>query len=169
MGKILFAEDNGVFILKFEGDVRVTLGPTISTFLDRISRCESFQSVVVDLTDCTGIDSTALGMLAKISLRTEAAYGAQPTIVSTNEDVTRLLTNVGFEEVFVIVTTVMGADGELVELPREVVSEANLREQVLEAHRVLMALNEPNRLEFCDLVAALEEERSAMAARSIAS
>jgi hypothetical protein len=41
MGKILFAEKEGVFVLKFVGDVRVTLGPTISTFLDNIGKCTS--------------------------------------------------------------------------------------------------------------------------------
>ena len=44
------------------------------------------------------------------------------------------------------------------ELPTEIVSEKNLREQVIEAHRVLMSLNESNREEFRDLVEALETE-----------
>ena len=64
MSKILFAEKDGVFVLKFVGDVRVTLGPTISTFLDNIGQCDSFQSVIIDLTQTEGIDSTTLGMLA---------------------------------------------------------------------------------------------------------
>lgn len=169
MGKILFAEQDGVFILKFVGDVRVTLGPTISTFLNNIGQCQTFKSVIIDLTEADGIDSTTLGMLAKISLKTQKAFGSKPTIVSTNEDITRLLTNVGFEEIFVLVTEPLASEGALLELPEEIVSEANLRDQVMEAHRVLMGLNESNRVEFQDLVAALEEERSFMASKSLAS
>ena len=160
MSKILFVEKNGTFVLKFIGDVRVTLGPTISTFLDHLGKCESFQAVVIDMTETEGIDSTSLGMLAKISLCTRKAYGEIPTIVSTNEDITRLLLTVGFEEVFAIATETPQADAELLEMPQECVSEDNLREQVLEAHHVLMSLNEQNKIEFQDLVEALEQERS---------
>ncbi len=169
MGKILFAEKDGVFVLKFVGDVRVTLGPTISTFLDTIAKCASFKSVVIDLTMTDAIDSTSLGMLAKISLRTQGAFGLKPTIVSTNEDVTRTLLSVGFEDVFIIVTTAVSSEAALLELPQEVVSEVNLRDQVLEAHRVLMGLNEHNVSEFKDLVKALEQEQSFEASHSLAS
>ena len=48
--------------------------------------------------------------------------------------------------------------GKLGELPTEIVSEENLRAQVIEAHKVLMSLNENNRDEFRDLVEALENE-----------
>ena len=147
----------------------MTLGPTISTFLDNISRCESFKSVIIDLCQTDGIDSTSLGMLAKISIRTQNAFDSRPTIISTNEDITRLLLNVGFEEIFIIITKAMTNEASLLELPEEIVSEVNLRDQVLEAHRVLMSLNESNRDEFQDLVAALEEERSYLVSRSLAS
>ena len=160
MSKILFAEKDGTFVLKFVGDVRVTLGPTISTFLDHLGKCESFQAVVIDLTETDGIDSTSLGMLAKISLCTQKAYGKVPTIVSTNEDITRLLMTVGFDEEFAIATESVRTEAELLEMPQECVSEQNLREQVLEAHRVLMSLNEQNKVEFKDLVKALEQEQS---------
>jgi len=169
MGKILFAEKEGVFVLKFVGDVRVTLGPTISTFLDNIGKCTSFKAVIIDLTQTEAIDSTSLGMLAKVSLRTQDAFGKMPTVVSTNEDITRLLMTVGFDEVFVIVTESFTTEAALLEMPEECVSEANLRDQVIEAHRVLMGLNEKNRSDFQDLVTALEEERAFGASHSLAS
>ena len=169
MSKILFAEKDGVFVLKFVGDVRVTLGPTISTFLDNIGRCESLRSVIIDLTKTQGIDSTTLGMLAKISLRTQEAFGKMPTVISTNDDITRLLLSVGFDEVFILVTEEITTEAALLELPQEIVSEANLREQVLEAHQVLMSLNDQNKVEFQDLVEALEQERSFDPTQSLAS
>ena len=65
-----------------------------------------------------------------------------------------------FEEVFAIVTEAPRTEAEPLEMPQECVSEDNLREQVLEAHHVLMSLNEQNKIEFQDLVEALEQERS---------
>lgn len=158
MGKILFAERDGVQILKFVGDVRVTLGPTISTFLSTLSQCKSFRSIIIDLSETDSIDSTSLGLLAKISLTTQEAFDTIPTIVSPHEDITRILESMGFDQVFMILSELITECGQLGELPTEIISEANLRKQVLEAHRVLMSLNERNQGEFQDLVEALENE-----------
>ena len=74
MGKILFAEQEGIHILRFEGDVRLSLGPTISRFLERIKTCSEFRSLIVDLSDATAIDSTALGLLAKLGIFCKEQY-----------------------------------------------------------------------------------------------
>ncbi|MCZ6502465.1 MAG: STAS domain-containing protein [Gammaproteobacteria bacterium] len=158
MGKILFAERDGVQVLKFVGDVRVTLGPTISTFLSKLGQCKTFKSVIIDLTETEGIDSTSLGLLAKISLTTQEAFNTIPTIVSPNEDISRILESMGFGKVFVILEELITECGQLGELPTEIVSESNLRKQVLEAHKVLMSLNERNQGEFRELVHALQHE-----------
>jgi anti-anti-sigma factor len=158
MSKILYAERDGIHVLKFVGDVRVTLGPTISSFLTRLGQSEGFKSIIIDLTETDGIDSTSLGLLAKISLKTQESFQSVPTIVSPNEDITRILVSMGFDKVFLILKELITECGQLGELPTEIVSEENLREQVIEAHKVLMSLNENNREEFRDLVEALESE-----------
>lgn len=159
MGRILFAEQDGVVVLKFVGDVRVTLGPTIGTFLNSLKESEEYKSVLIDLSETDGIDSTSLGMLAKISLQTQDSFNTVPTIVSTNEDITRILISMGFDQVFVIIKEPLATDAPLGELPTKIVNEDALCEQVLDAHKVLMSLNEGNREAFQDLVVALEQEK----------
>ncbi|MBD3647378.1 MAG: STAS domain-containing protein [Pseudomonadales bacterium] len=159
MGRILFAEQDGVNVLKFTGDVRVTLGPTIGAFLNSLKECKEMKSIIIDLTETEGIDSTSLGLLAKISLQTQESFHTVPTIVSTNEDITRILMSMGFDKVFVIIKEPLATDAPLGELPVQVANETALREQVLEAHKVLMGLNEYNRNAFQDLVVALEHEK----------
>jgi len=161
MGKILFAEKDGVEVLKFVGDVRVTLGPTIGAFLNNLNKCEDYKSVIIDLTETEGIDSTSLGMLAKISIQTQELFNTVPTIVSTNEDITRILISMGFDQVFVIIKEPLNTHAPLGELPVQAINEQALREQVLEAHKVLMGLNQSNKDAFEDLVIALEEEKGA--------
>ena len=158
MGKILFAQRDGVQVLKFVGDVRVTLGPTMNTFLSTLSQCKTFKSIIIDLTETDAIDSTSLGLLAKISLTTQETFGTIPTIISPNEDITRILESMGFDKEFVIVKELITECGQLGELPVEIISESNLRKQVLEAHKILMSLNQRNQGEFRDLVEALENE-----------
>jgi hypothetical protein len=60
--------------------------------------------------------------------------------------------------VFAILKELITECGQLGELPREIISESKLRQQVIGAHKVLMSLNEQNRDEFRDLVEALEDE-----------
>lgn len=159
MGKILLAEQDGVEVLKFVGDVRVSLGPTISGFVNGLGQCEDIHNIIIDLTETEGIDSTSLGLLAKISLKCQESLHRLPTIVSSNEDITRILISMGFDNVFIIVNEAGGEVGPLGELPTQLVSEDALRDQVLEAHRVLMSLNSENREKFRDLVEALENEQ----------
>jgi anti-anti-sigma factor len=158
-GKLLVAEQDGVHVLKFVGDVRVTLGPTIDAFLTALMKTEDFRSVIIDLTETKGIDSTSLGFLAKISIGAKDIFGIVPTIVSTNDDITRILLSMGFDQVFLIIKEPMESSIEMGEVPVKDVAEEDLREKVLEAHQVLMQLNEDNQNTFRDLVVALQREQ----------
>lgn len=160
MSKILFADQDGVQVLKFVGDVRVCLGPTIATFLASIDKHRGVSAIIIDLRETTGIDSTSLGLLAKISLRSQDQFNTFPTIVSTNEDITRILLSMGFDKIFVVDNDTQHGCEQLGELPAKIVPDNVLREQVLDAHKTLMALNENNLLAFKDLVAALEQEQA---------
>lgn len=165
MGKIMIAEQDGVKVLKFIGDVRVTLSATLSEFVKNLGSSGRLHSVIIDLTESDTIDSTALGLMAKISLKSQEMFHCLPTIISCKEDINRLLLSMGFDNVFVIVNDASGAIGPLGEMPAEMISEQALREQVLEAHRVLMSLNRENEDRFRELVQALETEQRMCAAR----
>ena len=71
IGRILVADHNGVYMLKFVGDVRVTLCATVDDYLHRMFDDREFKSVLVDLSETEGIDSTSLGILAKLSIQAE--------------------------------------------------------------------------------------------------
>lgn len=157
-GKILFAEKDGVFALKFSGDIRLQFSSAINAVLERICSCKQFGAVIIDLTETTGIDSTALGLLAKVSLKTQEHFGYIPTIVSSSEDVNRILSSMGFESVFHIIQESPEYAGELTEMQLEKFSEPDLRQQVIEAHKVLMELNDSNKEMFQDLMEALRQE-----------
>lgn len=157
MSKILFAEHDGSHVLKFTGDIRFNLAPTLTGFVQQIgSRSE--KSIVLDLTETTCMDSTSFGLLAKISLASQSILNVQPTLVTTNPDITRVVRSMGFDQIFVIIDQVMHTCDGALELPTHVMSEELLREQILDAHRTLMDLNEHNEACFCDLVDALEAE-----------
>ncbi len=158
-GKIQFAESEGTFVLKFIGDVRLTLCAALDAYIEKIFSALSFESIIIDLTETEGIDSTSLGLLAKLSILSKQKVGLLPTLVSHNEDMNRLLYSMGFDQVFNIVSHSTPSDAELEDLPGQILSEELVRDKVLEAHRILMNLNDNNREAFRDLVSSLESAR----------
>jgi anti-anti-sigma regulatory factor len=157
-GKILHRKLGTSHILKPIGAVRVSQGPVLSRYLEQLTDCSGLQSVIIDLSDAESLDSTALGFLAKIAIATHARFGFKPTLLFAHEDISRVLDSMGFHEICVMLKGMAGADSQMVELIADQISEASLREQVLDAHKTLMHLNAENEQRFCDLVGALESE-----------
>ncbi|NKI17177.1 STAS domain-containing protein [Spongiibacter sp. KMU-166] len=155
-GKILVAEQDGSFVIKLVGDVRLTLCTTMDEFFDEMLGTSGFVSVVVDLADASNIDSTTLGLLAKLAIKAKQRFAYTPLILSTNPDITRVLESMGFDRVFRIREEPLCTDEDLGELPVLPDSEDRVCKRVLEAHRVLMGMNESNRAKFRELVSLLE-------------
>ena len=157
-GKIQFAEQSGTFILKFVGEVRLTLCSALDATIEKIFTSLNFSAIVIDLTETRSIDSTTLGLLAKLSILSRQKIGLLPTVVTTHADITRLLQSMGFDQVFNIVDTPVPCPDCLDDLPSQDQSEDVVKAKVLEAHQILMSLNESNREAFHDLVSALERQ-----------
>jgi len=156
-GKILVAQSQGIYIIKFVGDVRLNLCSTLDQYTDHMFESEEFKTVIIDLTETQCIDSTSLGQLAKISILYKEKYGQLPTIISTQDDINRILLSMGFDQVFYIVKELVSRVEYLDELPLKSVDEAEMKQRVLEAHKLLMDMNQNNRDAFQDLVNSLEE------------
>ncbi|MEK5765366.1 anti-anti-sigma factor GigB, partial [Acinetobacter junii] len=57
---------------------------------------------IVDLTETSFIDSTVLGVLAKLGLKLKQVHHIQAVMLSTNSDITTLANSMGLGQVFVI-------------------------------------------------------------------
>jgi anti-anti-sigma factor len=169
-GRILVGDHNGVYVIRFEGDVRVTLCGSFDHYLDVMLNDPGFASVLVDLSDAEAIDSTSLGVLAKLSISVQEKLQRVPTLVCTTPDILRILVNMGFDDVFAIVDENYDPQQHLAELPVATdLSEDEMRTRVIEAHKVLMGMNERNAETFKDLVSALESEGRVQSARKTGS
>ncbi len=155
-GKIQFAEQSGTFVLKFVGEVRLTLCSALDATIEKIFAALNFTAIIIDLTEAQSVDSTTLGLMAKLSILSRQKVGLLPTVVTTNPDITRVLQSMGFDQVFNIVDTPVPCPDCLADLPSQDQSEEVVKAKVLEAHRILMGLNDSNREAFHDLVSALE-------------
>ncbi|MEM7078901.1 MAG: STAS domain-containing protein [Pseudomonadota bacterium] len=158
-GKILVGQLDGVYVIRFEGDVRLTIYASLDRYIHRMLDDPGFSSVLIDLNAADAIDSTSLGVLAKLSLAVQERCARLPTLICGNPDIVRVLHNMGFDDVFVMVDDNFESGQNLAELTLATdFSEAQMRDRVIEAHRTLMEMNEGNENTFRDLVKALESE-----------
>jgi anti-anti-sigma factor len=155
-GKILAASHDGAYVIRMVGDVRLTLCTTIDDYFQHMFEDPAFASVWVDLCDAEGIDSTSLGLLAKLALQVKERFGFAPAIYSCDPGINRLLKSMGFQHLFELHEEACCNPEDVDEIPAVEGSEQAVREKVIEAHRVLMGLSEENRAKFKDLMSALE-------------
>ena len=159
-GNILVAQHEGSYVIKFVGDVRLTLCARLDNFLEKMFRSKTFSGVLVDVSDAENIDSTSLGLLAKLAIKNQKNTNTRPIILSPNENITRLLDSMGFSKIFDIRGHLeYSANGDLNEIPDVVADESAMREKIIDAHKVLMDLNEKNHDTFKTLVTSLEASR----------
>ena len=157
-GKIQVAFYKGTHVIKLTGDIRLNLCPGLELYLDDILALPNFDNVVIDLSKATAVDSTSLGQLAKISILCRERFKLTPTIVSPNPAITRILLSMGFDQVFHIINEPFTDEVKFKEWVAGALDEEEARQKVIEAHLVLMSLNDKNKNEFHDLVHSLESE-----------
>jgi anti-anti-sigma factor len=157
-GRILYTIVDGVCLIRLEGRVTHTLGLGFGSFIDKLFEAGTVDDVVVDLRQTTFIDSTALGLLGKLANGVRSRLDRKVTLVSTDADINLLLTNIGFDDVFIMVRDLTRIEEDLREIPRVEPDQRDRAKVVLEAHRTLMDMNEENRACFRDVVELLEGE-----------
>lgn len=158
-GKILYAVHEGTYVLRLLGDVRATWCASFEDLIERMRADESMRAVVVDLHETTNIDSTMLGLLAKIAVLSRDRLADPPLLLGPNDDISRLLESMCLQKVFRVAAERVEAICECAELPVIDRPESDLCRQVADAHRVLMDIDERNRAVFHDLVVSIEGQQ----------
>jgi len=152
--RISAAKNQGAHLLRLEGDVRLVMCTALEEYFERVFNDQEFLSVWVDVTGATGLDSTTLGMLAKLAIKTHEKFGFRPTIFSANPGIDRLLQTMGFAHLFDVRNE--ACEGYTHDIPAHPSTESEIKERVIEAHKTLMAMSEANHDAFQDLVRTLE-------------
>jgi anti-anti-sigma factor len=154
--KILYSEHDGVHFLRFHGDILHTLAPALDSFLKQLSTAGNSNSYLLDLTETRSIDSTMLGLLARIAKMAKEQQAPPPTLVCPNEDIIDLLVGIGFDEVFSLVACDGAPLGDGEEIAQAETNDRALTETMLQAHQELITLKEENRLLFEDVIELLQ-------------
>ena len=156
--KVYYAANNDIHGLKYVGQIRYTIGASLDKFISKLFEGPRPKGFMVDLRETKTIDSTNLGLLARIAKLMQHCGAPKVTLVSTNEDINTLLFSIGFDEVFDIVDEVGHAmtNGQELGLPDN--TGPDMARTVLDAHRTLMTIRDDNKARFQDVVELLEQQ-----------
>lgn len=155
-GRYFFAEKEGITYIKMVGKLKYTTSSGFDQFVESLLD-RGFENVIIDLTEAVYIDSTNLGLIAKIAGRARRNEHMHVTIISTNEDINEILSSVRFNTLFTIVEQVPEPQ-ELEEIPDEKRERREDLQMLIEAHKALMDIHEENRPQFKDVVELMENE-----------
>jgi len=151
-GQYLYAKENNNYFIKLIGKLKYTECSNSSSFISQLEKRDDYNNILVDLSEAEYLDSTNLGLLAKVAQLVIAKTNHRLTVISTNPDVTILLRNIGFDDICLLIE-----EPEKIEVPFEHImginrDEEELAKVMLEAHQRLMNMNEKNRQEFKNVV-----------------
>lgn len=161
-GRVLYADNDHVHVLRYVGDIRHPLAPSVSRFVDTLLERFGGEDVVVDLSEVDAIDSTNLGEIARIAVLLAEKNGKRACIVSPRQEISQVLHSMALDEVFdMVAEPVSPFDGE--PIPTVAASRELSLQTILAAHRRLMEMSDENRKKFAQVVDLLEMELQASA------
>jgi anti-sigma B factor antagonist len=114
--------------------------------------------VVMDMKDCTGMDSTFMGVIAGVATQEIEDRPVGVAIVNAGDDVTKLLEGVGLTELVFVDPEAFEADDAEFHILEEQSSEADRLRLIRSAHEHLISLSDDNEKVFGDLVRTIEME-----------
>ncbi|ENV35411.1 hypothetical protein F960_00357 [Acinetobacter gerneri DSM 14967 = CIP 107464 = MTCC 9824] len=161
-GHVEYASLNGTHIFKLIGEVRALSCISLDKLLAKIEQQDNVVGAIVDLTETTFIDSTVLGILAKLGLKLKQTHHIQAVMLSTNQDITTLANSMGLGQVFVILNYCGDPSVCTRALIDEHITQNAMLDTVLDAHKTLMKLNASNQNMFEPLVKQLEKEQDTL-------
>lgn len=151
---VTYALIDGICYLRLQGELRHTDAAPLELLIERLFAGDApvARAAVIDLNDCTFMDSTVLGLLASIARELQAHQLPRATVFCTQQEILTLLGCLCLARVFNVVQRATDPTLGAALFPAEAVSEdisgRRSAETILKAHEALIAIDEHNREAF---------------------
>lgn len=158
--RAFFGHQNQSLVLVLKGQVRYLTVRSLRTFIDAFAARECEGTMIIDLRELEAIDSTGMGLLARLGRRT-IRRGRRSVIVCANQDVMTCLRSAAFNTLFILEEEwPFDEEAEVIEVPLaiEEVQPDIMGRFILEAHQDLAALSDENHSTFAGVIAALSAD-----------
>lgn len=156
--KVLYALENRCLYLKMIGSIRHTVCTNLDSIVRQVIDQDQVDQFVVDLRSAVFLDSTSLGIIARMA-RYMKKSSEKPVLISTNDDVNEILNSIRFNSIAQIVK---GSEY----FPEKLFDSDLYTEQIrphhdiiLESHHELTKIHKNNKNKFDAVIKSLENDQ----------
>jgi len=155
--QILVAREEAIVQVRVVGRATFKISEDLRDFGIKVLK-EGVKGIIVDLSECLGMDSTFIGVLAMIGL--SARGNAEVVIVNASDGLKKLLDGIGVSRVLTYAREPVKEVGwqSLCEAAAGAVDMQSVAPTVLAAHETLMEIDPENVPKFKDVVDLLKAE-----------
>lgn len=155
-----YAKIDNKYIIKLSGELKYKWSSGFNNFLQKIFQKDDFDEIVVDLSETSYIDSTNIGLLAKIARFSLRKFSRKlPVIVDQkDEDVKELLIGMGFNKLCNFIKIPENFDHQYKTIKDSRKSKEDLGKMILDAHKTLSKISQKNKKQFKNVVELLEQQ-----------
>ncbi|MGE0706409.1 MAG: STAS domain-containing protein [Planctomycetota bacterium] len=154
------ARSEDAVYVRVQGLGSMKTAPTLEAFVDAQVE-EGARQLVLDLGECSGVDSTFMGTLLGVSNRLrELGPGAGVALINVDAHARKQLSSVGVDAFVKLVDGETELPGrlKLTELPTRAVSDKERLKLMVRAHKDLVAADERNKAKFGAFLEAIIAE-----------
>ncbi len=153
--RVFISKNRGVVDVRVTGRATFECSPPLRTIVNNIDS-EQIDKVRIDLADCSGMDSTFMGILSMLAMKLRAK-SKKAEIAAAGEYNTKLLNGLGLKKLFNYTSKPVSQDEKKwTELSRS--SDGDTAITVLEAHEKLMEADKKNVDKFGNVVELVRED-----------
>lgn len=153
--KIFLAFENGECHIKVKGRANFECSPPLRGMANNLEN-NKISAMTIDLSECSGMDSTFMGMLAMIALKVKQ-LGITATILNAGETNMKLLAGLGLQKLFKFENNLPQNNINWTEGTKNA-TRIETAQTVLDAHETLMTVDDENIKRFKNVVEFIKKD-----------
>ncbi len=153
--EVAISESTGYVNVHGRGSFKVS--SSLKGFVNRLLDGNG-RDLVVNVSDCQGMDSTFMGVLAGISQRLKKEAQGSVTLLGASPKIVKLLSTLGLSRMVIFREVADARTPELSPLEKKPETPLEAAETMLAAHEKLVEIEDENTLRFQDVLEYLRED-----------
>jgi anti-anti-sigma factor len=142
--------------IKMKGDLKYFKSYCFDQFVEQRLEEYPVPHITIDLSEAEFIDSTNLGLIAKVARLHDEKHVEKVKILSPCESVNQVLLSMGFESVFEIELEAGALGGEFEDVPEEDEGADHIKKTIYKSHKLLSDMNGKNEKTFKSVIESME-------------
>ena len=153
-------------VIRVEGRGSFKISPPMKQFIHKVVESKSANRILIDMSACTGMDSTFMGVLAGLSYHMKDKAGFALKLINLSEKNQKLLTTLGVDQVVNYSLSCTGEEKALIacqghenqHLGTDFSDTLEAAKTTLEAHETLVEVNPDNLVKFRSVLELLQKD-----------